>query len=169
MIKFSYEELLLFVFLGPIFGVAMFNLFVFLIRITTTAFVKIKDSLSFEKKMKEVNRRKKEEGFIHEWVIIKNPQLGELMVCKATGFCPKLYGFFEIKWIKEYLETEKKAEQIVNERQEHFKKKLEDLSVEFNIEIDRLQNLSEKILKINKDFTIKKLEDLQNEIKPKDV
>jgi hypothetical protein len=169
MIKLSYEELLLAIFLGPILAVILFNLVVFLIRTVTTIAVKVRDTLAFEKKMKEVNRRKKEEGFMHEWVTIKNPQLGELMVCKATGFCPKLYGFFEVKWVQEYIETEKKAEQVINERQEHFKKRLEDLSLEFNIGMDRLQSLSEKILTINKDFTIKKLEDLKNEIKPKDV
>ena len=169
MIKLSYEELLLVVFLGPIIAVVLFNLIVFIIRNVATIFVKIKDSLVFEKKMKEVNRRKKEEGFMHEWVTVKVPQIGDLMICKATGFCPKFYGFFDVKWVQEYIENEKKTEEVVKERQENFKRKLEEISLEFNISMDQLQALSEKILTINKDFTIKKLEDLKNEIKSKNV
>lgn len=167
MIKISYEELLLFVFLAPIAFVFLFNVLVFCMRLAKNTLSSVKDGMLWRKKMRDIQRRKKEEGFMHQWVNLKVPSIGSIMVCKETGYCPKFDGFFDVKWVASEMEIEKRENEIVKEREDNFKKKMEEISLEFNINADQLQAISDKILSINKDFTIKKLEDLKNEIKKK--
>lgn len=169
MIQVSYEELILVIFLGPILSVLLFNIIVFTLNISLKIFTTIKNHRSFTRKMREIERRKKEEGFMHQWVTINYPSLGSLMICKETGFCPKLNGFFDVKWVESTIESENKTNSVIKQRQDYFKSRLKELSLEFNMEMSQLENLSEKILSINKDFTIKKLEDLENEIKEKRI
>ena len=167
-LSISLEELILILFAGPILLVAIFNIVVFAKRNLSKTYSKYSDYFTFRKKMKEVDRRKKEEGFIHEWVTIKHPLVGEVMVCKATGFCPKLYGFFEVKWIEEYIKTSEKTGSVLKEREAYFDKRLYEIGQEFGLSSTIVEAVADKVLVISKEFTVKKLESLKNELKPKD-
>jgi hypothetical protein len=167
-LSISLEELILILFVGPILLAAIFNIVVFAKRNLTSVYVKYKDYFAFKKKMKEVERRKKEEGFIHEWVNVKHPSAGDMLVCKATGFCPKLYGFFEVKWVEDYLKKNKKAELVIKEREDYFEKRLYEIGQEFGLSSVVVEAVADKVLIISKEFTLQKLESLKNELKSKD-
>jgi hypothetical protein len=171
MIKLTlgYEELVVALFIGPILLVAIYNIIVFAKRDGVRIFNKYKDFYIFKKKMKEVERKKKEEGFLHEWVTVKHPFAGEVTVCKASGFCPSLYGFFEVGWIKRYLEGEKHMESVVNERNAFFDKRLNEISSEYGLKAETIEAIADKVLSISKDFTVSKLGKLQDDLKSKDV
>ena len=167
-LSLSLEELLLILFAGPILLVAIFNIVVFAKRNLSSTYSKYKDYFTFRRKMREVERRKKEEGFIHEWVTIKHPLVGEVMVCKATGFCPKLYGFFDVEWIEKYLSTSDKATSVLKEREAYFDKRLSEIGQEYGLSSTVVEAVADKVLVISKEFTVKKLESLKNELKPKE-
>jgi hypothetical protein len=166
-LSISLEELILILFAGPILLVAIFNIVVFAKRNLSRVYTKYHNDFIFRRKMREVDRRKKEEGFIHEWVTIKHPLSGEMLVCKATGFCPKLYGFFEVKWIEEYIRTSEKTGSVLKEREAYFDKRLYEIGQEFGLSSTVVEAVADKVLVISKEFTVKKLESLKNELKPK--
>jgi hypothetical protein len=167
-LSISLEELILILFAGPILLVALFNIIIFTKRNLSKTYSKYSDYFAFKRKMREIDRRKKEEGFIHEWVTIKHPLSGEMLVCKATGFCPKLYGFFEVKWIEEYIKTSEKTGSVLKEREAYFDKRLYEIGQELGLSSTIVEAVADKVLIINKVFTISKLESLKNELKPQE-
>lgn len=168
-LKFSYEEFVVALFIGPIILVVILNVIFFLIVKIKSFYSRYKDQAIFERKMEELERRKREEGFLHKWVTVKSLAFGELMVCEESGFCPKLYGFFEVEWVKKQIEMENKGQKVEADRKDFFDVRLKELSENYKIDLEDMRSLSEKILNINKEFTLKKLEDLKNELKPEDL
>lgn len=167
-LSISLEELILILFIGPILLVAIFNIIVFAKRNLSGTYSKYRDYFIFKKKMREVERRKKEEGFIHEWVSIKHPSTGDILVCKATGFCPKLYGFFDVKWVEDHIKNNKKADSVMEEREAYFEKRISEIGQEFGLSSEVVEAVANKVLIISKEFTLQKLESLKNELKSKD-
>jgi hypothetical protein len=168
-LSISYEELIVTLFIGPLLLVSLFNITVFLNRNIRKTFVKYKDYFAFRKKMKEIERRKKEEGFLHSWATVKHPMVGEVTVCKETGFCPTLYGFFDPKWVVNFLDSEKRTDEVLKEREVYFDKRLFEIGQESGLDFASVRSIADKVLVINKEFTIQKLESLKNELKNEEV
>ena len=167
-LSMSYEEFIVTLFIGPILIASLLSIVTVTYRLMKRFLSNFSDwNGEFERRMEEVERRKKEEGFMHEWVTIKHPSVGELMVCKETGFSPKLYGFFDVKWVKEYLESSDKASEIIKEREDYFQKRLYEIGQKYGISSPTMKEISDEVLVINKQFTIQKLEGLQEELKSK--
>ena len=115
-------------------------------------------------KQKQIDEFKKD-GKIHKWITIpvNTPRDGivETQVCEETGFCPSLNGFVstsQIKYMKTVRETEKKYE-------EYKKNKMNELSTEYNIEIEKLNKIETDFFNIKKEFYVKKMEKAVEDLK----
>lgn len=160
----SYEEFVLTLILGPILLVVLLNIVVFLKRKVSATYDTYAEYFLFKKMMKELDRKKREEGFMHEWVTVKSQLMGDIMVCKKSGFCNKPYGFFDVKWIERTLKADKVGDTIRVEKELNFEKRLREIAQESGLEYDATREIAGKILRINKEFTLLKLESLESEL-----
>ena len=158
----SFEELLIGLFVGPVLLAAAYNIVVFTYRYSKLIHFKVTEMLSFKRKYKKLEEDKKA-GFLHSWVTVKHPSVGNITVCKESGFCPTLYGFFDTEWIAKYLKSEKVADSAILERNKFFEDRLSEIKVKYSIA--DINSVADEILNINKQFTIKKLDELQKLLK----
>lgn len=158
----SFEELLIGLFVGPILLAAIYNIVVFTYRYSKLIHSKVTETLAFKRKYSKLEEDKKN-GFLHSWVTVKHPSVGNLTVCRESGFCPTLYGFFDTEWIAKYLKTEKVADSAILERNMFFEDRLSEISLKYGVV--NINPVADEILNINKQFTVKKLAELQTDLK----
>jgi len=102
----------------------------------------------------------KADGDFHEWIYVPSTT-GELMVCKKTGWCPSLKGFFPMQNIKQHL-----ADKQADEDYKVFRAaRVEKLSKRLNLAIWDMEQVVEEVFSIKKDFTLIRLTKLQEELK----
>lgn len=158
----SFEELLIGLFVGPVLLAAAYNIVVFTYRYSKLIYSKSAEAIAFKKKYRKL-QEDKENGFLHSWVTVKHPSVGNLTVCRESGFCPTLFGFFDVEWIAKHLKSEEVASKAIEERNLFFKNRLDQISRTYSV-FD-INSVADEILNINKQFTIKKLSELQADLK----
>lgn len=101
----------------------------------------------------------KDRGELHEW--IKMPiGMHEYHVCKKTGYCAEINGFINMIKVKEFEAMLKIEEEYSKFRED----RLKELSVTYNIKVDKIYQLNEDIFAIKRDFHVKKLGNLQKKL-----
>jgi len=115
----------------------------------------------FRKKVAEVEAMKAG-GDFHEWTTI---MVGgkEVLVCKKTGWSPNTKSFISKWYIDDYLEVVKREE----EYKEFKSERMLQLSDKYGISIEETERLVEQIFEIKKDFALKKMTELQEELNEK--
>jgi len=107
----------------------------------------------------EAVKEMKAAGDFHDWISI-SLGMKEVMVCRKTGYCPKEDSFISLVYIKQYEEAQKREEEYI----EFKKERMTQISNKYGISLEETERLVEQIFEIKKDFTIKKLADLQDEL-----
>jgi len=112
----------------------------------------------FKSRMKTVEKMKAA-GDFHKWI---NIPIGmkEVMVCSNTGYCPAENSFISLSYVKKYEAAQKREEEYI----EFKKERMAQLSDKYGISLEETERLVEQVFEIKKDFTIKKLADLQDEL-----
>jgi len=160
MIQLSYENFFIMVVAGPIF-LALFGLAIYIAYANTKNIIKqVKSHRGFNKKLKEVERRKKEEGLVHKWM---NLAIGtkEYHVCELTGFCPSLNGFFSVEDIQDILSARKREE----EYKQYRIKEITKIGDEIGLGYEAMNEYADKIIGIKTKYYTDKLAQLQSELK----
>lgn len=85
----------------------------------------------------------------HAWISI-DLKGKEVNVCKECNWCPSYGDYIKEMYVKAHL----KAEEFQRELKKYKKKRMQEISTEFNIESSVLDEISKKILVINKEFTV---------------
>lgn len=162
MIQLSYENFFIMVVAGPIF-LALFGLALYITYANTKNIIKrFKENSTFNKKLRDVERKKKEEGLVHKWM---NLAVGtkEYHVCELTGFCPSLNGFFSVDYIQEILKARKREEEYQEYRKDVITKIGEDIGLGY----EAMNEYADKIVGIKTKYYTEKLEQLKNELSSK--
>ena len=133
MITISYIQLLigLFIFLAVKLS---YRYFIFL-------FFAIKAHFVYKKKKAMLDEMKNNNEY-HEWF-----QYGSYAICKKTGYCPTLDAFIDLEVIKEHLERNKKMEEIREEFELHKNKRLDEMSLKFNIPRETMSDIYSELSK----------------------
>ena len=133
-----------------------------LIRSIQHNLVKIKAILDnnklFAKKTAEMEEMKVR-GELHEWVKVQTAG-GQMLVCKKTGWCPDLQGFVSLELVEEYF-TKIKAQE---EYKEYRDLRVAELAKELDFDIQKMEDVVERIFSIKKDFHLNKAIKLTNEL-----
>lgn len=162
MIQLSYENFLIMVIAGPVF-LALFGLAIYIAYANIKNIIKqVKSSRSFSKRFKELERKKKEEGFVHKWT---NLAIGtkEYHVCELTGFCPSLNGFFSVEYIQDILSARKREE----EYKEYRIKEITKIGEEIGLGYEAMNEYANKLIGIKTKYYTEKLEQLKSELSSK--
>jgi len=114
----------------------------------------LQNSKEYNKKMKEVDEMKAN-GDLHEWISLPVRLNGqEAYVCRKTGFCPTIEGFVPMSYIQLWESRQKQLEEWEIFRQ----RKMEDLVQKHNLPIQKLEELSDDIYAIKRDFKVSEME-----------
>lgn len=162
MIELSYENFLIMVIAGPVF-LTLFGLAIYIAYANIKNIIKqVKSSRSFNKRFKELERKKKEEGFVHKWMTLA---IGtkEYHVCEVTGFCPSMHGFFSVKYIQDILKARKSEEEYKEYRREVIAK----IGEEIGLGYEAMNEYADKIIGIKTKYYTEKLAQLQSELSSK--
>jgi len=162
MIQLSYENFLIMVIAGPVF-LALFGLALYISYANIKNIIKrVKSARSFNKRHKELERKKKEEGFVHKWM---NLAIGtkEYHVCELTGFCPSLNGFFAVEYIQDILSARKREE----EYKEYRIKEITKIGEEIGLGYEAMNEYANKLIGIKTKYYTEKLEQLKSELSSK--
>lgn len=159
MIQFSYSEFFLFLFLGPIVAAILFVLLMKVKNFVGYIIYRVQSNKIFKERYKKVEEMKAAGGF-HEWVKIQVTPEKEVYVCKKTGFCAELHGFFEIKYIEAILEMRKEQEEY-----EKFKsEKLTNIAKTYGLKFDELDGLVNEVASVKKQFLAIKAEKMLKDL-----
>lgn len=112
------------------------------------------NQLLAQKKMKEDMGKN---GDMHEWINMTKYYKGEvhdLLVCKKTGWCPKLNGFISLEQVKKELDKIELEQQYQVFRNLNYKQ----LAEKYNLPIDKLEEISEDIYNVKKQFYLNKID-----------
>lgn len=112
----------------------------------------------FQKKQKELEQMR-DRGEQHDWVTIEAGD-GPMLVCKKTGYAPRLKGFVPVEAVNTYL--------LWAEREEEYKlfrnARVTSLARELGLSETKMEEVVEKIFAMKKDFTLLQLDKLKQEL-----
>jgi hypothetical protein len=115
----------------------------------------------FKARMAEMDKMKTN-GDFHEWIYLPSTA-GEIMVCKKTGWCPSVKGFFSTKLINQHL-ADKQAEE---DYKVFRNKRVLQLATDIGKNFSETEKIVEAVFSIKKDFTLLRLTKLQEDLKGK--
>ncbi len=94
----------------------------------------------------------------HSWIsmTVDGPKTH---VCKKCYFSPKHDGFVKESFVQEAIH----AEQFDIQYKEYFDKKIQEIAFFYNMPIDKLAEIGEKILQIKKDFAFEYIKKMMEE------
>ena len=120
-----------------------------------------KNDQQFYNMQKEMEKMK-ENGEIHEWVSI-NTGMGDIIVCKKTGWCPSINGFIPKEHIESYQKEQENAKKVEEEYAVYEKNKLFDLNTKYGVNMVNkdMKSMAEDVYAIKRDFYIAKIEEAQ--------
>ncbi len=162
MISFTPNEWFNTIWLGPFLLILLLAVIALVKYPVEKAINFIVQQLEFRKRMKTVVEMKAA-GDFHEWITMAvsiNPPKNA-KVCKKTGFCPELYGFFDVKYVQDIAKAQEKA----REYNLYKNRRLADIALELKMDFDDFMALIDRVNSIPKDYTVSKLDDLQKELK----
>lgn len=116
----------------------------------------VKEIMKHKKLIKEKQasvEKMKADGEFHDWINIPTPA-GEIHVCRKTGYCPKVNGFFPLEAIKQY----EKQKQDEIDYKEYRDKKVEELAIEQGLTVEEMEVLVKSIFNMKKTYYIEKME-----------
>lgn len=157
MIQISFTNLLIMLFLGPVFLVLLGLSFYIAQKNVKNIYKMFKNHKSFKKRMAEVERRKKDEGFTHKWITY-NVGGKELHICQETGYCPTINGFFDVDFVQGIVKARQMEEEFNLFKQSEIKKMAEELG----IGAEYMQELIERGSNIRSKFVMNKLREIMD-------
>lgn len=160
MVQFTHEQFLGFIILSPFAAALLLICLIATKKIVGNIFQMVEGHLKFKKRMKGVEAMKAR-GEQHEWVKIAISLTREAHVCRKTGYCPDLYGFFEVSYIEKIEKERKQAEEYAKYREA----RIEQIGADYGISPGTMDRLLDEIISIPKHYHIMKLNQLQKELK----
>lgn len=121
----------------------------------------LNNNKEFQKRQKEVEEMRAK-GEVHDWVTVETAD-GAMLVCKKTGYVPRLKAFVPLEAINSYL--------LKLEREEQYKlfrnARVASLAKELGLNETKMEEVVEKIFAMKKDFTLLQLDKLKQEMQEK--
>lgn len=129
-------------------------------------FNKLKGQLAMAKAFRKKDNEMKamrERGEFNEWRDLPDGAGGTLTVCIKTGWCPSLKGFIPMERIKKTLDDLKLADEYKLFRND----RLIGIAQQFDLDFNKMEEITESIFSMKKDFYLMKVAQLQSELKQK--
>lgn len=160
MISFSHSEWFNAIYLGPILLIILLLILAIAKKVVGNIVNFIYDRLEYKKRFRQVVEMK-ENGEHHEWITMAINLNKNTHVCKKTGYCPDLNGFFDVKYVQGIAKTQEQVKELIKYRN----RRLADIALKHGMEFEFLLDLMEEVAAVKKEFYVQKLDDLQEELK----
>jgi hypothetical protein len=160
MISFSHSEWFNAIYLGPFLLIILLLVLAIAYKVVGNIVNFIQQRLEYKKRFREVIEMK-ERGEVHEWINMAINLKRNAHVCKKTGYCPDLNGFFDVKYVQGIAKAQEQAKQLTLYRN----RRVADIALKYGMEFDHLLNIMEEVAAIQKEFYVEKLDNLQQELK----
>jgi hypothetical protein len=119
-----------------------------------------KNNRRFSKLEKERERILKENGGVHQWVELKSPSGGKMLVCEKTGWCPSRESFLPASAI----EALKKTDQLEQEYIDYKKQKNAEIEQMYGLKEGDVEEIFNKVSDMKKQYSLEKLSSFLNEL-----
>lgn len=105
----------------------------------------------------------KADGGLHDWIKIAVSPTEEVYVCKHTGWCPSLKGFYPMEYVETIIKQREEA--VIFER--YKSDQLSSLASRFDLSLDEMDDLYTSVMAIKVNYKIERLGELVKELRDK--
>lgn len=144
--------------------VILVNLILF-VYFAKVLYINIKSKIQINKKIKDLEKNKCKGP--HSWVNMEIEPGSKTHVCRTCYFSPKHDTFVKDVFVKDAVH----AEQFEKDYKKYFDEKIQEISNTYNISVEEITQINEKVNKIKKDFSLeylkKMIQDLDKSLEKK--
>jgi hypothetical protein len=162
MITITSAQAIGYLILSPLFLAVILMFLLAVVRLINNFFQLQNRNKTF-KEMKDNVEKFKAEGNFHTWINFPINETETVHVCSTTGFAPSKDGFVPLQFIQKFLKEQEEKEAYAKFKSE----KMSTIARNFGLKLDEMEALVNEVVSIPQEYTVGKLQALQDELKVK--
>jgi hypothetical protein len=133
----------------------------YLLPVLDAIYMVYKNNRKFNKLEKEKERILKENGGVHQWIELKSPSGGKMLVCEKTGWCPSRESFLPASAIEALRKTDQLEQEYINYK----KQKNAEIEQMYGLKEGDAEEIYNKVSDMRKQYSLQKLSSFLKELK----
>lgn len=140
MINISGEQAIFYLILFPFFLIIFLMVFLKAKSIFKNVMKVMSHNKKYKIMMKEVEDMKAR-GEFHDWVNIPITETENAYVCRKTGYCPSMGGFFDLKYIEKFIKLKEEKDEY-----DYFKsEEMAKIAMSFGLSLEEVYSITDEI------------------------